>query len=89
MTGVTILVAALALTAQAAPAPALPTLASLNLSCSDFKQDSQGGWSPAHPISIGAMTMTAVTSFHAGDTVGGQNGVDLGTILDKECLGKS
>lgn len=89
MTGLTMLLAAAVLTAQAMPAPALPTLASLNLSCGDFKQNSEGWWSPTHPISIGAMTMTAVTSFHAGDTVGGENGVDLGAMLDKECLGKS
>ncbi|HLI21124.1 MAG TPA: hypothetical protein VKV32_08405 [Stellaceae bacterium] len=86
MTGLTIIVTAAVLTAQAA---SLPTLESLNLSCTDFKQNSQGWWSPTHPISLGVMTLTAASYFHAGDSVGGRNGVDLGAILDKECKPKS
>ena len=89
MTGLTLLLATAVLTAQATPAPAPGTLDSLNLSCADFERNSDGSWSPAHALTIGAMTVSAVSSFRAGDIVGGRNGVDLGTMLDKECKPKS
>lgn len=89
MIGPTTLLVAAVLTAQATPAPAPGTLDSLNLSCSDFERNSDGSWSPAHALMVGAMTVSAAASFRAGDIVGGRNGVDLGTMLDKECKPKS
>ncbi|HEY3917155.1 MAG TPA: hypothetical protein VGL83_05155 [Stellaceae bacterium] len=72
-------VAAPASTALAAP---VPPLANLDLSCSDFTHNQDGSWNPAHPIAIAGMVINVISSFHAGDTIGG---VDLGAILDRDC----
>jgi hypothetical protein len=73
---------------DSSPAPAdQPTLASLNLSCSDFKRNENGSWSPVHAVTITAEDGTGVkmgpnTSF-GGRTVFGK--VRLAAILKKEC----
>jgi len=64
-----------------------PTLASLNLSCSDFKRNENGSWSPVHAVTITAEDGTGVkmgpsTSF-GGRTVFGK--VRLAALLKKEC----
>jgi hypothetical protein len=72
----------------ASPTPAdQPTLASLNLSCSDFKRNENGSWSPVHAVTITAEDGTGVkmgpsTSF-GGRTVFGK--VRLAAVLKKEC----
>lgn len=65
-----------------------PTLASLKLNCSDFKQDQNGSWSPVHTIKITNADGTGVkmgpsASFGEGAVFGR---VRLAAVLNKECL---
>jgi len=73
-----------------ADVPEQPTLASINLSCSDFKQNQNGSWSPLHTIKITRAHGTGVkmgpgTSFDEGAVFGG---VRLAQVLHKECLSR-
>jgi hypothetical protein len=62
--------------------PPQPTLASLNLSCSDFHDNQNGSWSPTHPISIGGATVGPGASFGPGVIIAA---VPLAALLNKEC----
>jgi hypothetical protein len=68
--------------------PEEPTLASMNLSCSDFKQNQNGSWSPLHTVQITRAHGTGVkmgpsTSFDDRAVFGG---VRLAQVLQRECL---
>jgi hypothetical protein len=68
--------------------PPEPTLASLHLSCGDFKQNDDGSWSTVHAVKITNPNGTGVqmgpgTSFSAGSVFGG---VHLAEVLHKECF---
>jgi hypothetical protein len=89
----TCIIAGIALVVSArlafAEPPAEPTLASLHLSCDDFKQNDDGSWSSVHTVKIMKSNGTGVkmspgTSFGAGSVFGG---VHLAEMLHKECLG--
>jgi hypothetical protein len=65
------------------------TLASLTLSCGDFKQNQNGSWSPVRTIRISNADGTGVkmgpgVAFGADAAFGG---VRLAALLNKECLG--
>jgi hypothetical protein len=65
-----------------------PTLASLKLSCSDFKKNQNDSWSPVRTIRIRNPNGTGVkmgpsASFDEGAVFGG---VRLAAVLKKECL---
>jgi hypothetical protein len=89
--GTIALVAVARLTFAATPASTAPddqpTLASLNLSCSDFKRNENGSWSPLHDVTITAEDGTGVrmgpTTSFGGRTVFGK--VRLAQLLKKEC----
>ena len=59
------------------------TLKSLNLSCSDFKQNTNGSWSPLHTVQIGPASIGTGVSFSPGVSFGG---VNLAVLLNTECL---
>jgi hypothetical protein len=64
-----------------------PPLASLRLTCTDFKQNQNGSWSPVHTIKITNANGTGVkmgpsASFDEGAVFGG---VRLAAVLKKEC----
>jgi hypothetical protein len=59
-----------------------PTLASLQLACSDFKRNADGSWSPLHSLTLRDATMNPGASFNTGAYF---NGVDLPGLLIKEC----
>ena len=66
-----------------------PSLASLNVSCSDFTQKPNGSWTPVHFIKMtvqngGNITMGPGASFNEGVSL---LGVRLAALLDKECHG--
>jgi hypothetical protein len=68
--------------ASAIPAPSPPTLSSLELTCTDFKHNQNGSWSPLHPIQVGGVRILAGVSFREGTVF---SGIDLAAILKKEC----
>ena len=68
--------------------PPEPTLASLHLSCGDFKPNDDGSWSTVHTVKLMNSNGTGVrmgpgTSFSAGSVFGG---VHLAEVLHKECF---
>jgi hypothetical protein len=67
--------------AAATEAPA-PKLQDLHLSCSDFKHNRDGSWSPLHPVQVGADKMVPGASFREGVAM---SGVDVGALLNQEC----
>jgi len=72
--------AAFALLATTAPALAQ------DLSCQDFQHNEDGSWSPLKPLSVGGpngpVKISPAVRFRAGVLF---FGVDLGSILDKQC----
>ena len=66
-----------------APSAKAPTLASLNLTCGDFKQNADRSWSPQHSLTVRGATMNPGASFNTGAAF---NGVDLPALLNKECI---
>jgi len=66
-------------------APQQQTLKSLNLTCSDFRQNQDGSWSTVHAVGWGTISIPANVSFKAGITL---NGVDIAAILNKECASR-
>lgn len=81
-------VAGLVLSAAAVSASAatLTTLSSMSLSCIDFKQNSNGSWTPTHTVTIfsdkGTLKLTPSMKFVLGTPVGG---IDIAEILWREC----
>ena len=77
----------LALSATAAAAlpftPAHPTLQGPALSCADFRQNSDGSWSPTHTLLVGTVAMSPGSRFQRGMKVFGS---DLATTLTSKCL---
>jgi hypothetical protein len=69
--------------AVAMPPPEPETLAAWHLTCSDFKQNRDGSWSPLHPMLVSSTPMGPGTSLWEGKAVG--PGIDLAAILNKEC----
>ena len=67
--------------AAATEAPA-PKLKDLHLSCSDFKHNPDGSWSPLHPVQVGEDKMVPGASFREGVAM---SGVDVGALLNQEC----
>jgi hypothetical protein len=65
-----------------AQAPPPTTLASLNLTCSDFKQNGDGSWSPTHPITIVGAKLGPGSHLVEGTVIGG---APIATLLNKEC----
>jgi hypothetical protein len=65
-----------------AAAPPQPTLASLNLSCGDFRDNHDGSWTPLHPVTVGPVQMGPGVSFREGDALAG---IDVAALLNKEC----
>jgi hypothetical protein len=64
-------------------APQPPTLASIHVACSDFKQNADGSWSPLHSLTILGATVNPGASFNTGASF---NAVDLPSLLNKECI---
>ncbi|HTV80211.1 MAG TPA: hypothetical protein VMF03_18305 [Steroidobacteraceae bacterium] len=64
------------------PAHGVPTLATLNLTCSDFKRNQDGTWSARHPLQIGPSRVSPDVPLKPGGTYGG---IDLAGTVDKEC----
>ena len=59
-----------------------PTLEGLHLSCSDFKLNQDGSWSPVHPMQIGAAAIAPSTTLREGTHVADY---DLAAMLNKVC----
>jgi len=73
-----------ATTALALPfTPAHPTLQGPALSCADFRQNSDGSWSPTHTLLVGTVAMSPGSRFQRGMKVFGS---DLATTLTSKCL---
>lgn len=70
--------------AVAMPPPDPETLAAWHLTCSDFKQNPDGSWSPLHPMLVGSTPMGPGTSLQEGKAVA-PGVVDLAAILNREC----
>jgi hypothetical protein len=62
--------------------PGPPTLESLHLTCSDFKHNQDGTWSPVHPMQIGAAAIGPSNSLREGTYVADY---DLAAMLNKVC----
>lgn len=75
-------IVAVAAAALAAPAPPLENL---GLGCGDFTHNDDGSWNPAHPVAIAGLVLNVIRTFRAGESIAG---VDLGAILDRDCLPK-
>lgn len=65
------------------PEPAPPSPTPDPPHCSDFKLNPDGTWIPRHPVTIGDVTISQKAAFQAGSVIGG---VDLGTLLNQQCL---
>lgn len=60
-----------------------PASAQSGLTCADFQHNSDGSWSPVHPVTINGVTMGPGVAFREGVSFGG---VDLAAALNKQCF---
>ena len=70
--------------AVATPPPDPEALATWHLTCSDFKQNQDGSWSPLHPMLVSGTPMGPSTTLRAGKAVA-PGGIDLAAMLSREC----
>jgi hypothetical protein len=68
--------------AQTPATPPGPTLKDLHLSCSDFRHNKDGSWSPLHPVQLGGVQLKTGVAINRG---GAHGGVDLASLLNNEC----
>jgi hypothetical protein len=62
--------------------PGPTTLESLHLTCSDFRLNHDGSWSPLHPLQIADAAIGPRSTLRAGTDVAGY---DLAAMLNKVC----
>lgn len=68
------------------PEPAPPSPSPVPPHCSDFRLNADGTWSPVRRITVGDVTVSQEKIFAPGSRIGG---VDLATVLNRQCLQQS